>query len=271
MLGSCLLLACTIAAIAAGTATAAVPELGRCVLQEKTAEGGEPPSYHAAYSNHKCTKLNTMHKGKYEWFPGPGPEGKAIKAELAEEPVLETPGGIVVQCAFGDVEEAEYTGPKTMKIGKLRLDNCQSGVPPQYCQTEPAAKGEIENVVPIEAELGLIGPSKPTAGWDLKTTGPLFTFTCATPPEVESLFKVEGSVIGAIQKGALGDVNVMNKNAPIHFKQVAGKQLPAAFEGGEPDTLTLERIRLAQKTKEAVGFGALDFSSTVEPLEVKTK
>ncbi len=264
----CVLLVMALAAVAASSASAEVPELGRCVPAEKTEEG-KKTVYNGAYKNKGCTKPSATKTGKYEWLPGPGAEGKAFKGGAAE-PTIETPGGIAVECGGGEVE-GEYTGPKTATIKKLELKPCvTNGVPARFCQTDPGKPDQITNAVPIEAELGKVSGGK--AGWDLKASGPMFVYTCGDKEELpESLNMVEGSVIGVLRAGATSNYDRMNKFGFVRFKQAAGKQLPEAFEGGSPDTLTLTRIEGVSQTAEPVGFAAVPEMGTAEPLEVKGK
>ena len=64
----CVLFGLSLSVVAASSATAALPELGRCVPAEETMEG-KKTVHHGAFSNHGCTKVNATHTGKYEWLP----------------------------------------------------------------------------------------------------------------------------------------------------------------------------------------------------------
>ena len=265
----CVLFGLSLSVVAASSATAALPELGRCVPAEETMEG-KKTVHHGAFSNHGCTKVNATHTGKYEWLPGPGPEGKAFTGHLAA-PAFETNGGIRIECGSGHVE-GEYTGAKTATITKLELTTCVSGTPAKFCQTELAVPDVIKNVGNLEAELGPLGGAKSFAGWDLKSGTPVFlTFTCGDKGEVESVNTIEGSVIGPIHTGGRSYFNRMNKTGLVRYKQTAGVQLPEAFEGGSKDTLTLTQVQGVGHTTEPIGFESEEELATVEALEVKTK
>ena len=269
-LGSlCVLVVVALSAVAVASASAALPELGRCVAAEKTEEG-KKTVYHGAYSNHGCTRPNATHNGKYEWLPGPGPEGKAFQGHLSE-PTLETNGGILVECGSGKLE-GEYTGPKTATISNLELITCVSGTPPKFCQTEASMPDVIRAAGALEAELGSLGGSKSFAGWDLNGSTPvMFAYTCGGKGEVESNDTIEGSVISTISTGGMSYFNRMGKIGLVRYKQKAGAQLPEAFEGGSKDTLTLTRIQGVSHTTEAIGLETLEEIRTEEPLEVKSK
>lgn len=265
----CVLFGLSLSVVAASSATAALPELGRCVPAEETMEG-KKTVHHGAFGNRGCTKANATHTGKYEWLPGPGPEGKTFTGHLAE-PALETKGGIRVECGSGHVE-GEYTGEKTATITKLELITCVSGTPPVFCQTEPAVPDVIKNVGNLEAQLGTLGGSKSFAGWDVKGPTPVvFTYTCGDKPELESFSTIEGSVIGTVHTGGRSYFNRMNKTGMVRYKQKEGAQLPEAFEGGEKDTLALTRIQGLTQTTEPIAFESEEELTTTEALEVKTR
>jgi hypothetical protein len=269
--GGCLLAALAVSAIAASSASAALPELGRCQAVEKVQEG-KKASYHGAFRNDKCTKTSAMKKGKYEWAPGPGADD-TFTAEAIEGVTFETVGGQRVECEGGALKGGEYTGAKTEKFSSINLDECETSTG-TVCQTNPKEVSEIEDPNTVEGELGPIGGAKPTAGWVLKSL--LFAFTCGTLPEVESIQTIEGSVIGAVARGSLSggassDLDIMSTGTKVAFKQATGMQLPEAFEGGAKDTLSTTRIVGLSKSVEQTGLGGDVTEHYGEPLEIRTK
>ena len=71
LLGACLLAVCAASAVAVSSASATLPELGRCQAVSPVMEG-KKTVYHGVYSNRVCTKKNPKMKGRYEWAAGPG-------------------------------------------------------------------------------------------------------------------------------------------------------------------------------------------------------
>ena len=63
--------ACALGALAASSASAALPEIGRCVKVEGVKEG-HTTKFDGKYSDHKCTRASATSKGKFEWEPGAG-------------------------------------------------------------------------------------------------------------------------------------------------------------------------------------------------------
>jgi hypothetical protein len=263
----------------ASVAAAATPEIGRCVLLEKTQlEGDKKPRFHGGFGKN-CTRPNANHHGKYEWLPGPGPANHFFAVADEPEPVLETVGGARIECSIMSWE-GEYTGAKSLKISKFFLQGCTSNG--KGCQQNPAKEGEIE-VTEIEGELGgLKGPKGLEAAWDLKKSGTWQTFTCGTTenPTIEQL---EGSVIGVVKKDPFGDLNRMSRESVINFVQAHGKQEPESFEGMPPDVLSTIAIKIPSgMTTEQTGLEALVESASGlgkpveeeqnrEKLEIRTK
>jgi hypothetical protein len=262
----CLTAACALGALAASSASAALPELGRCLSVEKTLEG-KKDSYHGVYSNRNCTKVNPKHKGKYEWTPGPG-AGNTIKAEL-EEPTLETVGGAKVQCGHATLNGGEYTGAKTEKFSSVLFTYCLNDIE-AACQTTPTNPAFIEDTNSVEGELGMIAKSpKPTAGWDLK--GVKLVYYCGNNDEPSNFQVVEGSVIGAVARGKYSNLNQMSELTQVAFTQASGKQLPEMFEGGTASTLSTTTIDTGVPKSEQTGLSTVESGHGGEALEIRTE
>jgi hypothetical protein len=257
----CVGAALAVSAVAAASASAALPELGRCV---NVGSGG-------AYAGGACIKLSASHNGKWEWQPGPGatPQFRAQAGTV----LLETVGKAKIACSFGEVT-GEWTGAKTA-TASLDLVGCENGVNFKSCNSSTQA-GEIKTE-PLEGELGTItGGEKPTVGLDLKAKSPqpsIVSFTCGGPPAeptaLPEVYAIEGSVIARILT-----INRMRTETNVLYKQIAGKQVPEMFEGSAKDTLILnkpveskaEQAGLLLKGEE---HPPLIFETT-ESLEVKT-
>jgi hypothetical protein len=257
--------ALSIGGLAATTASAEIPELGRCVKVTPVQEG-KKMVYHGAFSTKNCVKHNPAKKGKYEWLPGPGPNAEYYGVANEPSPELVTTGGRKISCS-DVIFKGKYTGAKTETVN-VSLGGCEEGFH-RPCQSNPAKEGEIEGVSALEGELGTItaGP-KATVGWDLKHEGVIFTFQCGKLPEVLNLETIEGpSVIGVVRPGFFSNLNKMSLYSTIKYSQSGGKQMPESFEGGPKDTLVLKSV--TENTSEQLGLLALEetVSGKGEPIE----
>jgi len=265
MLG-CIVAGCAlIGAAGAATASAALPEFGRCVeVAPKTGE----------YSGKNCL-APAPGKGKWVFLPGAG-EKKKFTAEV-EEPLLKTAGGKEIKCQSGE-SEGEYTGANTVAVSKLVLKNCQIAgaktVYESFCQNIAAFRGEV-SASELVGELGYIrGGEKPLVGLDFKPKlgKALATFECGGANEITehgmgtgTLLEVEGSVIARVQR-----INKMVSENVIKLQATkAGVQVPEQFEGGEKDTL-VTLVGLA-KTPDPTVFTGFAEVINEEPIEIKAK
>jgi hypothetical protein len=268
-------------AIAAGSASAELPELGRCVKVEGTVVG-KKTVYGGGYTNKSCIRSSSTKKGKYEFLPGPGTANHFYGIGEEPEPILETVGGKKIECSEMIVK-GEYTGPKTEKA-EVSFGGCQTGTEPvRECQTNPTDEGVITETGAFEGELGVItAGAKPIVGWDLKREGTGFVFECGVPPQGVTLETLEGSVIGELHKGFFGsDINKMSLYSQLRYRAVKGLQTPEAFEGKAKDVLTSKIVEGVTTSTEQTGLtttqenqSGLGESSenpeNREPLEVKT-
>jgi len=239
--------------LASAGASAALPELGRCV-PASTAKTGEYKGAHCLTS--------ARGKGNYNFLPGPGEKKKFVGT--GSEAKLEMPG-LTVSCA-ASTSEGEYTGAKTASV-TLDLIGCSTVATAQLCQSNPVKAGEIETL-PLEGEFGFIqSGQKPVVALDVKRSPSLVTFTCGSPPESTTTVVVEGSVIG---KFAPNDSMVMESK--LSYKTAGGKQVVEHFEGGPKDTLSAKLISgLTTTTEEAALKLRLMEIANEEPLEIKAK
>ena len=257
---------CIIAAFVvsqAATASAALPELGRCVkLSSRT----------GVYKYKNCLALSEGAKGAYEWQPGPGPSPKFL-AE-ASEVTLETVGKTKVTCASAELD-GEWTGAKTASV-TVAFRGCVSRE--RACGANPGKPVEIVTEGPVDGELGFIEQgTMPKVGLDLKPKSgetTLFAFTCGGPPETTfpEHWVVEGSVIGRIRL-----VDSMKATFALLYKALGGKQVPEQFEAGLKDTLIANRLTETGPTTEQAGLTLKEEAKPwipgeyEEALEIKAK
>jgi len=259
-MGGALVVALVVSIAAATSASATLPELGRCVAVEKGT--GE-------YFGAACVKPASG-KGNHNWLPGPGPNKKFVGS--AGPVTLETVGGYGIVCSSGELT-GEYTGPKTESV-TLALVGCLEKVTERKCETLPIKEGEIETVG-VEGEVGFIkGGATPRVGLDLKPAAPI-TFECGTGPEVHTFLSLEGSVIGLIKPATS-----MRSFFRAFFTASHGIQNPEQFEGGVKDTLTLQRTTApAGPITEQAGLTIIGIEEVPkaliieneEPIEIKAK
>jgi hypothetical protein len=258
----CVLGACALSSFAASGASAALPELGRCV-KVATAGTGE-------FTRGSCIGVSKKHVGEYEWVSGPGaaPAFKGLTSALK----LETTTGIKIGCSNAQLD-GEWTGAKTAKVTKITIQGCIYANL-YACYTNPLEPGTIESENALALELGNIPGGRneavnPWVGLDLKSENalmPIVSFQCGEGGG--TLFiKLEGSVIGRLTK-----TNLMSTGFGVAYKQTAGKQEPLAFKGGAEDVLKMITQPVGPGTKEEqTGLAGTDAISNSEALEVKAK
>jgi hypothetical protein len=261
----------TVAALGASAASAALPEIGRCLKVEATREGSRKV-YHGKYTNRKCTTESRKSNGKFEWTPGPGTE-KGFESPGASEPVnLETAGGTVIACTNSKMF-GEITGEKT-ETDEISLYGCQDVATKEPCQSlrpkEVPPTPEEGTILSqeVEAELGFISKSgkKPKVGWDYKAKSgsDIFIFECGKTGSVPTAVTIEGSFIGQVKP-----VNRMREEFQLTYSAPGGKQQPEMFEGGAKDTLTATLLKLPETLTEQIGYSGLEEQSVVEDYELR--
>ena len=264
VVGLCLALVCACGLIGAASASAALPELGRCV--KVTAGSG-------GYNRSNCIAKSKTHTGEFEWMPGPGANAKF--EEKWSNPQFETTTGARIVCSFAFLN-GEFTGTKGEKIiPPVTLQGCGMVGPKFQCYTNTLEPGTIESETPLVGDLGDIpgstNPANPWLGWDLKpeSGSTLVMFQCGEAKVPQYIVSFSGSMIGRVR--------VTNKMQPtflLNYKQEKGIQKPEAFIGGSPDTLTQETTSIvnpSEKKVEQVGLAAIGEITPAEPLELKAK
>jgi hypothetical protein len=256
-------------AIATAGASAALPELGRCV---NVGSGG-------AFTTKNCVGTSATKSGKFEWEPGPGAKPQ-FEANQIGEVLLETVGGEKIVCGPSEIK-GEWSGAKTASLN-IEFHGCQDAQL-RACTTPevgPQKESEIKTTEPIEGEIGFIsgkGTRFPKVGIDLKSksAAPMLTFTCSTSPTTfppsSELWTVEGSVIGELKP-----VDTMKTEGKAVFRAIKGVQIPEKFEEGVKDVLITKRGFPTPSTEEDAGLTLREEHKTVitengEPLEIKAK
>jgi hypothetical protein len=273
-MGLCLAAVFAIGATATASASAAeyelagLPEVGRCL---------KVPAKTGAYLGGKC--LTPVAEGKYEWTPGPGPNGK-FTLSTEERITLQGTGAakLTIGCEFAE-GEGQYVDSKTLTVSKLVLFDCRT---PKTTESEPLLKTWCQNVgnnrgeitaQELTGEVGYI-VANTAVGLDLKAKNgkTIALFECGgaseTPVErgtgLGTPAEVEGSVIGRVKK-----INRMVEENIVTFKTSGGKQVPEKFEGGVKDTL-ITNVGLT-KTPEPTTLSAVVNVLNAEKIEIKAR
>ncbi len=254
----CLVAAFALAAVAATTASATLPEVLQCAKAKKeTVEWKEGTKtkkkavYTGAYNNKKCSEPNSTDvyrikgahpgpEGKYELEPW-NAEGKGGQSKVKEftgkggTSFLEIVKLGQVECTKGS-DTGFFTGPKQVGDVNVIFTGCHLN---EYkCKSAGAGEGEIKTYT-LKGEIGFVGEkfgvpvSQTTVGVDLTPESGeyLAEFVCQTDP-----FRVSGSVIGEVE----APYNVFTKEVKLKFEEAGGVQAIKSFEGMPEDTLTTE-------------------------------
>jgi hypothetical protein len=272
MLGLCLVAVCAIAALASASASAALPEWGKCVKVPVEVKGKVKTK--GKYTNANCTEKGA---GEYEFLKGT--EGTAATeftaSQTSEKAELETSQGIAVTCE-STVAHGFITGTKEVSSVQVTFTGCELGVLNFSCEGsfESFQRGKQFGFEYKEGEiftrglkgsLGYIagkGTSEPEVGLALvpEEKGGLFAeFGCGAKDQFGQN-PVLIIRVGAKEKNGGGDsiispispVNTMgtvltqtysekeveNENGELHREQ--GHQNPESFEGKKRDVLESE-------------------------------
>lgn len=268
---ACAIAALGITAAESASASAASPELGRCVKVEGVKEG-KKTVYKGHYSSRNCVHEAKPGHGRYEWEAGPGEEKEYENTGELEPATLETTAGTAISCMNHKLY-GEYTGATT-ETATLALYECTNAASEPCTSLLEEGKPELEKgrivFEALEGTLGVISTtgSKPKVGWDLKpkTGSTAVTFECGATQGLGTKYVVEGSVIGEIKP-----VNHMHEEFKGNWRAAGGVQNPKSFEGGAEDTLKATILSGLEAPKtEAIGLTMLkEEVSTVEAYEYR--
>jgi len=245
-----------VAIVVPAAASAALPEVGRCV---KVAKGT------GAYKGSSCVTHATGAGGSYEFMPVTATEKQAF-AGSGSSPIIATAGHTTITCVTGNMS-GEWTGPKTATV-QLELQACTNSNN-QGCQTTPLQPTEIRGVV--EAEIGFIKSTAPgiSVGFDLKPQSPstaLATYECGNLGELN---RIEGSVIA---KDIPLNKMVTTSSLVYKVSKATGQQVPESFEGGVKDTLSTTFTTGVESSTGESSLKMTEYVNTnVNPLEIKAK
>jgi hypothetical protein len=219
-----------ISALSADGASAAAPELGRCLkVAPKSLSNFDSAKCTKTASEDAGTEAEKLKKGNYQWFSGPGANSKFTLTRTGSIRVLETIRGTPLFCT-GGTGSGEYTGPKSVGKLVLTLTGCETGSLKCNSAGQPSGTAVFGA---LEGALGIVKkgetPVQDKIGLDLfsgANEGLVTHVECAGLQ-----ISVQGSVIVPVM------ANSMKLTATLKFKQTKGKQKPEQFEGQPRDVL----------------------------------
>ncbi len=244
LVGLCLVAVLAMSAIVAASASAVVPERGKC------ATGTE-------FENKGCTVSGA--KNKFKWVPNvktafTATSGAATLRSFTPEGA-ELPG---VECVKSK-SKGDFLGPKGSEF-TITFEKCTSTK--ENCTGGAKAKAGQIVTNKLEGTLGFVSPG--VVGEDVKAVGGgvLASFKCGA-----NTVETDGSVVGEIGSGVY---NTAAATETLTLKEAGGKQVPTKLEGQPEDTLKSEI--------NGLGAGTFPFATTesvtetVKPgLEIKTE
>jgi hypothetical protein len=229
--GLCLVAALVASVAVAATASAAAPELGRCVKNVAVEK-----KFSGSYSDSKCTKAvseaEREKKGKYEWLPGPGANNGFTTSGGAA--TLTTKGGKTVTCT-SEKSSGEYIAGGDNKHEKTVVEfaGCKSNG--FACTTAGKSTGELVTNE-LLGEVGYEVAAKKKTALKLypapSAKGKFIEFKCVG---LEIKVRGKGEEAGA---GILVNIknDKMTTTEALKYKASKGIQKPVKWEGPNPET-----------------------------------
>jgi len=214
-----------------GYTVVAPPIFGRCLR----VTGGR-------FLNPECTGVASR-RGKYEWFPGPGPKPGFAVADASSSPILlETTGKKRLVCT-GASGAGSITGLRTASL-RLTFTGCSEGG--EQCESTDV-EGEIA-LAELEGTLAWSNKAKKILDLDLTAPGGSpGSYHCG------SKTRLVLSTSGILLPVATNRPGVTAKDV---FKESKGVQRPDALEG-EPQLMFKElREKGGSSVEEGVGLRA---------------
>jgi hypothetical protein len=241
-IGLCLVAVVAVSGLAAVSASAEAPEIGRCV---KVAPG----------SGHFATAKCTSHKtgGEFEWLPG---AEKTKFTGVGGVGTLETVLKLRVTCKT-EASSGEFTSPKTAGNILVTFKGCESGG--FKCSTSGAALGEIKTNTLAGTIVWENKPKHKTALDLVPASTELFVeFNCG-PLNA----KVKGSVLTNVKAGEMKTV------IPLKFTDVEGRQKPEFYETASGEKVKDVLLsKLGEREFEQAGQKITNTQTDEEALEV---
>lgn len=285
MLGLCVIAVFAVSAIAAATASAALPEWGQCYKKGtiKIWENREIIKYEGKYSNPGCTEPvakgeHGKYEGEYEWRKERKGEGRVLRNTQGDPITFETPSK-TIECTEGKKYRFEVMAPKSISNGYLAFQGCHEvGGAAEPCETPGEEPGIINNVIEYTDEEGIVGTLGYLAGKG--TENPKVGLSFTSPKKGGVLMKVkcnEASEVFPIDIGgekksgnsvisSIEPVDQMTEEFTQTFEGSGGIQEWTAFESS---TKKLALMEFTGSTWEQSAWKSTLTIPSEEPIEIR--
>jgi hypothetical protein len=245
----CLIAACAIGALAASSASAALPEWGKCVKVPVEVKGKLKTK--GKYANANCTEATG---GEYEFLKGTSgiADTEFTNTMTTPEALLETSGGVQVKCS-AQTATGSLSGAKEVSEVQVVFNGCYTPTIGNFtCENEFENNHTyVQGVIftrRLKGKLGYVsgkGTNSPVVGLSLEPeqkNAPFAIFGCGEPGYPPVIF----TQVGRKPRGANGRDSIISPISPVNamgtetvqeYTQESGVQAPASFENGKPDFL----------------------------------
>ncbi len=267
ILGLCLLAAFAISAVASASASAALPEWGKCVKLPATIKGKEKKAGTGKFANSNCTEATTG--GEFEFVKGTsGFEGgtEFTNTATSSKVSLETSFGISVNCT-GQTARGNLSGTKEVTDVTVTFTGCVASLAEFACENAFAEdEGEEGNFHYIKGEIttfGLkgklvyisgAGTPSPSVGLQLEPEEKKgwFAFFGCGPGGAHPLPAIK-SVVGRKPHGENGGDKVVSPITPLNTMGTETTQKYEIKKVENPETHELENEKGVQEPSEING------------------
>ncbi len=263
MLTLCLVAAFAVGALAASSASASLPEWGKCVKLPATIKGKEKTK--GKFGNANCTEPGS----EYEFQKGTAelPSTEFTNTMTSEKAKLETSFGISVICN-AETATGNLSGTKEVTNVLVTFKGCESNLLELACENQFESEGTVESFKYIPGEIrtrGLkgklvyisgAGTASPVVGLQLEPTeknGWFAFFGCGSGSKGEVPTPVIFSAVGRKPQGANGGNKVVSPITPLNTMGTETTQKYEIKKVENPETHELENERGVQEPSEING------------------
>jgi hypothetical protein len=246
---TCISMALVVGVVVAANASAAAPEVGRCIKFKSS----EKP-YKGKFTDSGCTVKSETETGQYEWLPG---VAAAKFTGTAGKSTWQTVGKYSFGCET-ESTAGEYTGTKNVTNVVMTFTGCK--LSPFECVGQGRAEGEIQTT-PLEGRVVWTNEAAHEVALDLyPQAGKLVTtFTC-----LGAVWEVAGSIMVALK------ANSMSTTAKLKYKQKNGFQEVSSYEEGGTQIEDVLLANLNGAGFERAGWTFTETLSNEEEVEFNT-
>jgi hypothetical protein len=241
IVGTGMVVVFAIAALSAGSASAAAPEFGRCLKRAtKSLSNFDSAKCVKVASEDAGTEAEKLKKGNYQWFPGVVNNKFTTKMKQATIATIESVAGFKITCTTATSGGEYVPGGSNNEVAGvvMQFTGCETHL--GKCNSWGKGKGGGE--ITTAALEGVLGVEKVGTNPPLNDTLALELHA----PAGEDVAKIEcGGLTVVIRGSVLHKVaaNAMKLTATEKLTAPRGKQKPEHFAGGLPGEHILESNR----------------------------